>query len=468
MIITFIRHLAIIFWGLFIFTKAINQKPTAKSIALQCTFSIALAFLIALTVRVFLPEVVVIAVFSLSCVFNKLIAKTKWDIAITASVLACGISYVLNSLSIIVISALSIFFIAENDVNNSVLVISTICSFFVMGLLAILLFRIRRLKNGFPFLHEKHISLLGVLIALIVFQSYTVIDVINASEGAFNTLMLFLLMSIAVCAVLIYIWWKQGITRTFKDSLVDRERDELNRELAEKDARIEEIERDNSALSRIVHNDRKRIAALENAARRLAMETSEELTYSAKDLLAEVQRVDSERQKELNSYKRDSKPLPITRILSLDTLLNHMKQKAYESNIEFDVFVSGSIKAMIEKHITEEQLRTMTADLLENAIIATKSCDIRQILFTIGIVDECYVVQVEDSGVAFEAATLQELGKKKTTTHADEGGSGIGMMEVFEIMRDTGASLHIEKLDDGRGFTKRVSVRFDGECEFAY
>jgi hypothetical protein len=48
----------------------------------------------------------------------------------------------------------------------------------------------------------------------------------------------------------------------------------------------------------------------------------------------------------------------------------------------------------------------------------------------------------------------------------DEGGSGIGKMELFEIMRATGASLYIEELDDGRGFTKRVSVRFDGNGEF--
>ena len=40
------------------------------------------------------------------------------------------------------------------------------------------------------------------------------------------------------------------------------------------------------------------------------------------------------------------------------------------------------------------------------------------------------------------------------------------MMEVFEIMRATGASLYIEKLNDGRGFTKRVSVRFDGSGEY--
>jgi len=459
MTITFIRLLAVIFWSLLIFTKAINQKPTVKIVTLQAVYSIATALVIALTLEIFLPEITVISVFVLTCLFNKLISKSKWEVVITTSVIVCGISYALRALALVLTSLILSFFVSE--VDNTVLIIATTSAFFVMWTFIVLLFRIKRLKSGFPFLHEKHISLLGVIIAFIVFQTFTIISVMNERLGKFDNSMRFLLVSIAICAVLIYIWWRTGITRTFKDSLVDRERDELNRELAEKDVRIAEIERDNAALSRIVHNDRKRISALENAARRLASETSAKFIY-------EVERVAAERQSELNRYKKDSKPLPTTRITSLDIMLDYMKQKSYESGIEFDVFVSGSIKAMIEKHIVEEQLRTLTADLLENAIIATKSCDARRILFTIGIVDDCYAVQIEDSGVAFAEETLRALGKEKTTTHADEGGSGIGMMEVFEIMRGTGASLYIEKLDDGRGFTKRVSVRFDGVGEYSF
>jgi hypothetical protein len=460
MTIMFIRHLAVVFWGLFIFTKAINQKITIKVITLQAVYSVVLSFAITLTIERFLSEAIIVAVFALSSVFNKLISKNKWEIVITATAIVCGIAYALRVIALVITSLVLSLFI--NEVNDMVLITAVATVFLLVGVFTFLIFKIRRLKNGFPFLHKKHISLLGVIIALIVFQSYTVMDVlINKFDNEGDILVQFLILSIIVCATLIYIWWRTGITRTFKDSLVDRERDELNRELAEKSARIAEIERDNEALSRIVHNDRKRISALETAARRLAIETSAEF-------IGEVERVAAERQGELNRYKKDNKPLPTTRITSLDIMLDYMKQKAYDSNIEFDVFVSGSIKAMIEKHVAEEQLRTLAADLLENAIIATKPCDTRQILFTIGICSEsdCYAVQVEDSGVAFETATLREIGKKKTTTHADEGGSGIGMIEVFEIMRGTGASLHIEKSDDGRGFTKRVAVRFDNKGEF--
>jgi signal transduction histidine kinase len=357
-----------------------------------------------------------------------------------------------------------------NDISHLILTLSVACVFPVMGLFIFLLFRIRRLKNGFPFLHEKHISLLGVIIALIIFQTYTVISVISESlGGTLDNISLLLVLSIAICGVLIYIWWRTGITRTFKDTLVDRERNELNRELTEKDKRLAEIEKDNAALSRIIHNDRKRIEALRKVAIALSSETSAELTVDAQDLLAEIERVDTERQKELNAYKKDSKLLPTTRITSLDITLDYMKQKAYENDIEFDVFISGNIKYMIENLISEEQLRTITADLLENAIVATKSCDFRQILFTIGICDNSYEIRVEDSGIAFEVETLRDLGKKRTTTHKNEGGSGIGMMETFAIADATGASIVIESLlESGRGFTKRVSLRFDGKNEHSF
>ena len=117
--------------------------------------------------------------------------------------------------------------------------------------------------------------------------------------------------------------------------------------------------------------------------------------------------------------------------------------------------------------LQEEQLRLITADLLENAIIATKSCESRRILFAIGVLDGGYEVRVEDSGVDFEEETLRDLGKKRTTTHKDEGGSGIGMMEVFDVMRETAASLEIKRLTkSGRGFSKRISFIFDGLGEY--
>ena len=464
MIIIFIRNFTIAFWLLFIFVKSLNLKPTMKIVSAQLVYSVAISLLI-VTINSLIPEMIAIVTVVSACVFNKIVSKLKWNTVIATTVIACGISYALSAMSIVLSSIIFGFAFGADGANNKSLSLLLICVFFIMWICVLGLFRIKRFKSGFPFLHDKNINLIGALIALIISFYYTVVNIIANRTTLLDVASLLPLFSIVVCAILIIIWWRTGITKTYRDYLNSQEVEELNATIAAKDARIAEVEKSNAYLSRQIHSDNKLIPALQNAVRTLSAEYSEEL---ANDILDELDRVSAERKLALQQYKKATQKLPLTQITSLDITLDYMKQKACDSGIEFDVIISGNIKDMIKNHISEELLRTMTADLLENAIIATKSCETRRILLTIGICDDCYVVQVEDSGVAFEAETLQELGKKRTTTHADEGGSGIGMMEVFEIMRDTGASLYIEKLCDSRGFTKRVSVRFDGKGEYIH
>ena len=74
---------------------------------------------------------------------------------------------------------------------------------------------------------------------------------------------------------------------------------------------------------------------------------------------------------------------------------------------------------------------------------------------------------VADSGIPFEAETLLNLGKKKTTTRQKEGGTGIGYMTVFEILREHNASLVIKEFKPGESVnTKAVIVRFDNNAEY--
>lgn len=464
MLITVIKHTSIIFWGLFIFIKSFNYKPTVRIITLQFIYSIILSFLIILLNSV-LPEMVSLIIVLFSCFINKLIIKNKWDIVIISSVICCGISYAINMVSGAILSIiLGVLFGNPNDLGFYLLVTF---SFFIAGLISVLLFKIRRFKNGFSFLNEKYISLLGILITLIIFQYYTTsIVMARRVNGDFDALILISAIVVAFSAVIIIVWWKTGITKAYRDSLITRENDELYREISEKDKAIAEITSNNTALSRIIHNDNKRIPALENAVRDLCVDYSEEKAFQ---ILIELQNANKERMGIINEYKRISKKLQVTRIASLDIMLSYMMRKAHENNIEFDVFVSGNIKAMTENIIKEEQLRTIIADLLENAIIAVKPCDFRRILFTIGICDDYYEIRVEDSGIDFKEETLNELGKKQTTTHKYEGGSGIGMMEIFEIARETRASLVIKKLPEKENtFTKQISIKFNGKNEIVF
>ncbi|MCL1823415.1 MAG: hypothetical protein FWG44_04355 [Oscillospiraceae bacterium] len=462
MAVSFIKYFTIIFWTLFIFIKLINRKPTFKITVSQIIYAVFLSFIISLIIKLLSSELLIIFIIIFTCVFNKIIIKAKWDITLIASFISCGFSYILNAAANVLISF--IFSIVFGDVNHSYLIFFFLCTFPVMGLFIFSLFKIKRLKNGFPFLNEKYISLLGVIISLIVLQCLIIISVINERIDEFDNLSWFLFLCVAACAVLVIIWWRTGITKTYRDSLSSSEIKKLKLELAEKEKRIAEVEAENTALSKITHSDNKMIPALGNAVRDLCENYSE---TKASALKKELNRIYEDRKGVWYQYKKDSKQLPSTKITSLDMTLDFMKQKAYESNIEFDCFVSGNIKYMILKLIKEEQLRKVSADLLENAIIAVKPCKLRNILFTVGICDEAYEIRAEDSGIDFEEETLLNLGKERTTTHKNEGGSGFGLMEAFDVIKDTGASLIIKKLPHGGlGFTKQVSLRFDGKSEY--
>ena len=56
-----------------------------------------------------------------------------------------------------------------------------------------------------------------------------------------------------------------------------------------------------------------------------------------------------------------------------------------------------------------------------------------------------YTISVFDSGDFFSKEVIKRLGKKRYTTHKDTGGSGIGMMTVFELLKIYNASFSINE-----------------------
>ena len=110
------------------------------------------------------------------------------------------------------------------------------------------------------------------------------------------------------------------------------------------------------------------------------------------------------------------------------------------------------------------------ADHIKNAIIAinhSKNIN-KSILVRMGIIDGKYGIYIYDSGIEFEIETLSKLGKVPSTTHADNGGTGMGFMNTFDTLKASKASMFIKEYgkpskDD---FTKVIIIKFDGKNEF--
>ena len=84
------------------------------------------------------------------------------------------------------------------------------------------------------------------------------------------------------------------------------------------------------------------------------------------------------------------------------------------------------------------------------------------------MIDGVYSVYIYDSGIEFEIETLINLGNKPSTTHADDGGTGMGFMNTFDTLRKSKASLIIEEYGKPSkdNFTKVIKIIFDNKNEY--
>ena len=145
--------------------------------------------------------------------------------------------------------------------------------------------------------------------------------------------------------------------------------------------------------------------------------------------------------------------------------MNYFRSKAADNNIEFNCIVAGNLANVVGDCVSVSDFNSILADLIENAIIATKCSNGHHIHAVIRT--DKLAIDVYDSGNTFDVNVLANLGLKRITTHKDTGGSGIGLSSIYEFLEKYQASLIIDetKQIDSR-FTKKISVCFNGVKEY--
>ncbi|HBT65597.1 MAG TPA: hypothetical protein DEB10_13155 [Ruminococcaceae bacterium] len=223
-------------------------------------------------------------------------------------------------------------------------------------------------------------------------------------------------------------------------------------------------------LSDRVHKDAKYLRAFDKALTILLHETPDaDVKLKAQKVMDDITEFKKAMQIETQQYNEDT-TYDISGMILLDSIMISMldlaKGKGIDLGIEFNE-PPGSVT----KYITEEQLSTLIADLLENAIIAVdNSPNMNKKIRCSICLDESGIIQIVimDSGVAFDKSVLCSIGKKKITTYKEAGGSGEGLWNVYKTMRSSKASLTINETIHDLDFTKSITIRFDGECEYKY
>ena len=289
-----------------------------------------------------------------------------------------------------------------------------------------------------------------------------------------------LIIGILIEAICLTIWIRRKITKHYKQNLKENTIEELENKIKAKDEEIIKITEENKAIAAINHKYSSRIKALEKISSKILtkpefveamkVEFGEEFGEEFSELQAQIKKISEEYTNEIKEKVKHENKLDKTGIFGIDNLLEYLKGEAEKKDIKFDLKITANINYMIEKIIDQSRLETLLGDHIKDAIIAIDHSDntYRNILTTIGIIDDCYEIRIYDTGIEFEIDTLLKLGTEAITTHKETGGSGIGFMTTFETLNETKASLIIEEKHpmNNTDYTKSVAIRFDGKNEY--
>lgn len=315
------------------------------------------------------------------------------------------------------------------------------------------LFNNKRLKKGMPFILKEHNDYLGILTSIFIIMIFLLIRFKDYGK-------IFLLP--AACAIIllfvIYVWWKNNIKNTYI-------KDISSRSIEQYELEITKLKQDNDFLSSLVHKDNKIIPALI-----MSVEKSINNSNPSEQelILQNLREMLNDRQNTLAYTRHHSNPLPKTGAVSVDSLLEFMDSKAFDEHVDFSINIdSGNEDENVylenlfsQELITENELTTLLADLIDNAIIAVRTSEMKNVGVTFTTSDEYFCIEVYDSGDYFDDGVLVNFGHKRITTHKGTG-SGIGLSTAYNIFKRNKVDFVIDETIESDEYTKRIRVIFD-------
>lgn len=333
---------------------------------------------------------------------------------------------------------------------------STVQAFFVKRIL-----QIKRFQSGIRTLFSTN-KLNFLTILCLIFISFVIYVRLN------ETYYIGLVSFILTLAFLIY-WWQAQITKSYRRSLELRELESLRTELAEKNADIQKIMKENERVRFINHRDNNLLSAMEYSVNNyLVTDFTDKETAIAKrdELLQELNKIRGNRASSYHNQETEVVAFNTGSSL-LNTLLIHMNREAAKDNILFTVHQSTELDNFIPREISEEDLVHLVDDLLKNAFIAVKDCEVRMVQLQFYKWNKHLVVEVADSGIPFEVKSIVNMGITELTTHADTGGSGIGLVDIWNTKEKCKATYHMEEYATPAPFSKKISLTFDKKNRYS-
>ncbi len=400
---------------------------------------------------------IILLIFLLSIIF-LIRTKSNMGYSLCITAISLSISYILYSISIC-ISYIPGILLRSNNIDNPY--ISLIILTIIYSTVVHLFLKIKRFKNGLTFLQKKLKN--DYFDLLILNTSITIIFLITLMISASLEIEIkkSFVFAFAIIAIIMFITIQKSLKLYYKQKMLIKDLNETKEELENKKKEVEELEEENLNFSKISHSIAHKQKSLEYKLNTLMLNSETASEIDLKDRLEDITK----------DLKHETVvELEKTEIPQIDDMLAYMQSECVKNKIDFQLQLSGSIHHMINNYVDKDKLEILLADLIKNAIIAINYSENvnKSILVRLGIIDGIYSLYVYDSGIEFELDTLANLGIKPSTTHGDNGGTGMGMMNTFDTLKQYEASITIHEYGKPSkdNFTKVIKITFDKKNEF--
>ncbi len=319
--------------------------------------------------------------------------------------------------------------------------------------------KIKRIEYGISFLKSKENNDLFNIITLNIATMlvYTFIIVANAADNSQITRKLTIYF--IIISIIMFLTIKKSIEAYYKQKLLIQDLSETKKELEDKKKEVEELEAENLRFSKKAHSLAHKQKSLEFKINKILINSE----------IAEEIGIESEL-KNISKQLLENAKLPKldkTGIYEIDDMFDVMQEECRLNGIDFVLQLKGNIYQMINHHITKDELAVLLADHIKDAIIAINHSDNlnKSIMVRLGKIEECFAVYFYDSGVEFPKKVFDSLGKKAITTYLNEGGTGMGFMNTFDLLNKYSASLIIENIGKPSkdNYTKIIKIIFDNK-----
>lgn len=382
--------------------------------------------------------------------------STKRNIgnSILITLTSLSINYIIFFVSVVISIIPNIILTIQNDYTSLLLI------FFIHSILLYSLFKIRRFKDGFAFLHKnlknEYFDILILNISVTILFSSIMLTNLNVLFTR-NLFFGFIAFSIVM-----FITIKKSLLLYYKHNLLIKDLTETKLELEKKNKEIAELEKEILSFMKTSHSIAHKQKSLEYKINELMLKSEIAPEIDISDKISHIS----------DEYFNHTAIIELSKtdIPNIDDMLTFMQSECVKNNIDFELQLIENINHMVNNFVSKQDLEILIADHIKNAIIAINYSDNvnRGILVRLGLINGFYSLYIYDSGIEFEIDTLINLGIKPYTTHSDTGGTGIGFMNTFDTLRKYNASLIINEIGipSKDNYTKLIMIIFDKKSVF--